>query len=75
MPTSARDPERTRYITVSPPSRPAASNTPPGCCILWFESVLIIAKKEKPFLMEWLFFFGDPERTRTVDLQRDRLAC
>ena len=21
------------------------------------------------------FFFGDPERTRTVDLQRDRLAC
>ena len=20
-------------------------------------------------------FFGDPERTRTVDLQRDRLAC
>ena len=21
------------------------------------------------------FLFGDPERTRTVDLQRDRLAC
>ena len=21
------------------------------------------------------YFFGDPERTRTVDLQRDRLAC
>ena len=21
------------------------------------------------------FSFGDPERTRTVDLQRDRLAC
>ncbi len=21
------------------------------------------------------FIFGDPERTRTVDLQRDRLAC
>ena len=23
----------------------------------------------------WVLFFGDPERTRTVDLQRDRLAC
>ena len=23
----------------------------------------------------WRFLFGDPERTRTVDLQRDRLAC
>ena len=33
------------------------------------------SKKEKPFLTEELFFFGDPERTRTVDLQRDRLAC
>ena len=31
-------------------------------------------KKEKPSY--WMaFFFGDPERTRTVDLQRDRLAC
>ncbi len=34
----------------------------------------VTTKKEAhPFGMS--FFHGDPERTRTVDLQRDRLAC
>ena len=27
------------------------------------------------YRMSYTRIFGDPERTRTVDLQRDRLAC
>ena len=49
-----------------------ASNAHPRC-ILFFESVLPDSKKETTRMGG--FFFGDPERTRTVDLQRDRLAC
>ena len=46
---------------------------PVACCDLEFESVLLDNKKEAIRMDD--FFFGDPERTRTVDLQRDRLAC
>ena len=39
-----------------------------------FESSSRVQKRKRhPF--GWRFFFGDLERTRTVDLQRDRLAC
>ena len=31
--------------------------------------------KKKAILLDGFLFVGDPERTRTVDLQRDRLAC
>ena len=31
--------------------------------------------KNNTIPMGWCYFYGDPERTRTVDLQRDRLAC
>ena len=33
------------------------------------------AKQIIPILSDGDYLFGDPERTRTVDLQRDRLAC
>ena len=59
---------------VLPPSRPAASNSSQGCCISVFESVLIY-KIKNTIRMDGVSCFGDPERTRTVDLQRDRLAC
>lgn len=36
---------------------------------------LIFEQTKKPQAIKDLRFFGDPERTRTVDLQRDRLAC
>ena len=40
-------------------------------CRLSSPAVSIITKTT-----HWVvFFYGDPERTRTVDLQRDRLAC
>ena len=48
------------------------------CCIskekeLLPRKQLIHDKKRHP---DWDdVFIGDPERTRTVDLQRDRLAC
>lgn len=32
-------------------------------------------EQEKLFCLSTKELFGDPERTRTVDLQRDRLAC
>ena len=48
-------------------------NTPPGCWIGLFESVL--GHKKERLLRRAAFLFYDPERTRTVDLQRDRLAC
>ena len=32
-------------------------------------------QKENAIQMDGVFFIGDLERTRTVDLQRDRLAC
>ena len=57
-----------------PPSRPAASKCPPGICIRLFESILG-SKKRKAIQKDGFSFFGDLERTRTVDLQRDRLAC
>ena len=56
-----------------PPSRPAASDSPPDYRILFSSPYRGAKKKSHP--NGWLFFFGDLERTRTVDLQRDRLAC
>ena len=47
---------------------------PTGLLNLFFESVFLELPKRKPPLWGG-FLFGDPERTRTVDLQRDRLAC
>ena len=41
-------------------------------CRLSSPTVSIIKKKTTLWVV---FFYGDPERTRTVDLQRDRLAC
>ena len=40
--------------------------------ILSFESV---GRNENTPPKWVVYFYGDPERTRTVDLQRDRLAC
>ena len=37
--------------------------------------ILLSKGKKKEAILTDDFFFGDPERTRTVDLQRDRLAC
>ena len=52
--------------------QPAMPDSLPDCRIELFESV-VAKNKTHPF--GWVLFFGDPERTRTVDLQRDRLAC
>ncbi len=43
---------------------------------IWMVRVLFREQKKKSHSFRNGFsFFGDPERTRTVDLQRDRLAC
>ena len=47
---------------------------------LHFTAAATYAAAELPVFADtaaWLdaYLFGDPERTRTVDLQRDRLAC
>ena len=49
-----------------------AGDLPPAGRIISFESV---GEQKKNSSHRDEFFFGDPERTRTVDLQRDRLAC
>ena len=51
------------------------ANSPPDCLLgppFRVHSVPIY-KKAPP--KGGVFLYGDPERTRTVDLQRDRLAC
>ena len=49
------------------------SNMPPAYCDFDGSSPYQTNKKE--VIQKDDIFFGDPERTRTVDLQRDRLAC
>ena len=50
------------------------SNMPPAYCDLDGSSPSAYTYK-KQTIERWSVFYGDPERTRTVDLQRDRLAC
>ena len=38
------------------------------------QTEILLSSIEESHPNGWLFY-GDPERTRTVDLQRDRLAC
>ena len=52
------------------PVEPGISSCPPGSYIL-----LSSPNKTKKTASYEAIFYGDPERTRTVDLQRDRLAC
>ena len=63
------DPERTRFAAAKP--RPGKQST--GLFAWTGLSSPMKPQKKKPFSEEK--GFGDPERTRTVDLQRDRLAC
>ena len=54
------------------PVEPGTSNCPPGSCNLLSSPY---RNNKKEVIPKDDFFFGDLERTRTVDLQRDRLAC
>ena len=55
--------------------RPAGDEQHATGMLHWMIRVLIDAAKKKTPSKWMAFLFGDPERTRTVDLQRDRLAC
>ena len=70
-PESYRDPERTRCsfalrsCKVSPPSRPAANNSPPGCCILF--SSPFGSKKQNP--SKWMGFIFCPKQDSNNKMQ------
>ena len=60
-------------INVLPPSSWRQATVHRTVAFEIFESVRELYKKKSTEW--WTSFYGDPERTRTVDLQRDRLAC